>query len=96
MTGTVGDFGGGGKQIAEAGNEIIEAFNNPKGSATKFATLREAFFDSRRDLLFRYAIFGHQTNVRRATDDCTSGEANAIPSNEFFVTLGGLPNSDPC
>ena len=66
VTGTYGNFGGGGDQIAEAGNEIIESFNNPIGSATKFATLREAFFDSRRDFLFRYAIFGHQTN-------CASG-----------------------
>ena len=32
-----------------------------------------------------------------ATDDCTSGEANAIRSNEFFVTLGGVkPNGGPC
>ena len=97
VKGTVGDFGGGGQQIAEAGNEIIEAFNGPKGSGTEFATLREAFFDHRRELVFRYAIFGHQTNGRRATNDCTSGEANAIPSNEFFVTLGGVkPNGDPC
>jgi uncharacterized repeat protein (TIGR01451 family) len=97
VAGTYGNFGGGGTQIAEAGNEIIESFNSPKGSATKFATLREAFFDSRRDLLFRYAIFGHQTNARQAMNDCTSGEVNTIPGNEFFVTLGGvLTGTFPC
>lgn len=97
VTGTVGDFGGGGQQIAEAGNEIIDSFSKPRGGVTKFADLREAFFDSRRDLLFRYAIFGHQTNYRRATDDCTSGEAHTIPSNEFMVTLGGVkPDGLPC
>jgi uncharacterized repeat protein (TIGR01451 family) len=99
VTGTYGNFGGGGDQIAEAGNEIIESFNSPKGSATKFADLQEAFFDSRRDLLFRYAIFGHQTNARRATDDCTSGEVNTIPGDSFIVTLGGSPvgvDTFPC
>jgi uncharacterized repeat protein (TIGR01451 family) len=97
VTGTYGNFGGGGTQIAEAGNEIIESFSSPKGNGKKFADLREAFFDSRRDLLFRYAIFGHQTNYRQATDDCTSGEANSIPGNEFIVTLGGnIVPTFPC
>lgn len=91
VVGTYGNFGGGGDQIPEAGNEIIESFASPKGNGTEFATLRTDFFNSQRDLLFRYAIFGHQTNARQATDDCTSGEANTIPGNEFFVTLGGSP-----
>ncbi len=82
--GQYGNFGGGGTQIAEAGNEIIESFSSPKGNGTKFADLREAFFDSRRDLLFRYAIFGHQTNYRQATDDCTSGEANYDPWQRVY------------
>lgn len=90
VIGTYGNFGGGGDQIPEAGNEIIESFNNSKGSATKFATLRTNFFNKKRDLVFRYAIFGHQTNARQAMNDCTSGEANAIPGNEFIVTLGGF------
>src|SRR5262249_15410760 len=97
VIGTYGNFGGGGDQIAEAGNEIIDSFSKPKGGVTKFATLREAFFDSRRDLLFRYAIFGHQTNYRQVSDDCTSGEANTTPGNEFMVTLGGnLTPTFPC
>ncbi len=94
VTGSYGDFGGGGDQIAEAGNEIIDSFNSahndPQVSTASFATLRTTFFNSQRDLLFRYAIFGHQTNARQATNDCTSGEANAIPGNEFMVMLGGF------
>ncbi|MFZ2170312.1 MAG: hypothetical protein WAW61_11820, partial [Methylococcaceae bacterium] len=97
VIGTFGDFGGGGNQINEAGNEIIDAFRNPLGSGTKFSDLRKDFFDSQRDLIFRYAIFGHQTNSRLATNDCTSGYANGIPGNEFIVTLGGFrTGTTPC
>jgi uncharacterized repeat protein (TIGR01451 family) len=93
VIGTYGNFGGGGDQIPEAGNEIIESFNSPKGNGTAFATLRAAFFNNERDLVYRYAISGHQTNARQATNDCTSGEAGTIPGNEFLVTLGGSPFS---
>ena len=48
-------------------------------------------------MLFRYGIFGHQTNYRQATNDCTSGEWNPIPGNEFIVTLGGFRiGTSPC
>jgi uncharacterized repeat protein (TIGR01451 family) len=92
----VGDLIGGGDQIPEAGNEIIESFASPKGNGTPFADLRATFFDSRRSLIFRYAIFGHQTNGRKAVNDCTSGEATR-PGVNFFVTLGGVNDSGgPC
>jgi uncharacterized repeat protein (TIGR01451 family) len=97
VVGTYGSFGGGGDQIPEAGNEIIRSFNNPQGNGTEFADLRAAFFNNKRDLVYRYAIFGHQTNARKATNDCTSGEVNTIPGDAFFVTLGGnLTPTFPC
>ncbi len=97
VSGNYGDLGGGGSQIPEAGNEIIESFGAPLASATKFSALREDFFESRRGYVFRYAIFGHQTNVRKATNDCTSGEANGIPGLQFMVTLGGVDsNGNAC
>lgn len=99
VVGTYGNFGGGGDQIPEAGNEIINAFFGPQGSGADFADLRAAFFNNKRDLVYRYAIFGHQTNARKATNDCTSGVASGIPGNEFIVTLGGSPvgvDTFPC
>ncbi len=93
-TGTYGDFGGG-NQIAEAGNEIIESFNLPKGNGTPFADLKLNFFDEARSPIFHYAIFGHQTNFRMAINDCTSGEASDIPGHDFLVTLGGSPLGVP-
>lgn len=92
---TYGDFGGGGNQIPEAGNEIIESFSQPKGNGTPFADLKSNFFNDGRALIFHYAIFGHQTNSRSATNDCTSGEASDIPGHDFFVTLGGSPVGIP-
>src|SRR5688572_20678949 len=92
--GTYGDFGGG-NQIAEAGNEVIESFNLPKGNGTPFADLKANFFDEARSPIFHYAIFGHQTNFRMATNDCTSGEASDIPGHDFMVTLGGSPFGVP-
>ncbi len=97
VTGTYGDLGGGGDAIPEAGNEIIDAFHDPKGSATKFADLKKIYFDPLRDYIFRYAIFGHQTNARFATNDCTSGNASSMPGRDFFVTLGGVDeDGNPC
>jgi uncharacterized repeat protein (TIGR01451 family) len=92
--GTYGDFGGG-NQIAEAGNEIIESFSSPKGIGTPFADLKANFFDDARSPIFHYAIFGHQTNSRMAMNDCTSGEASDIPGHDFMVTLGGSPVGVP-
>jgi uncharacterized repeat protein (TIGR01451 family) len=95
VTGTFGDLGGGGSQIPEAGNEIIEAFGGEDKGGTDFFDLKT--FDSLRGYVFRYAIFGHQTNVRRDTNDCTSGQTRHTPGRDFFVTLGGVDqDGDPC
>ncbi|GAB2642560.1 hypothetical protein [Kribbella swartbergensis] len=97
VTGTFGNYGGGGSQIAEAGNLIIDWDGAAGRAGTNFITLRTANFNSQRDLIFRYGIFGHQTNTRRAANDCTSGGAKGIPGVNFFVTLGGTrANGNPC
>jgi len=93
--GTYGDFGGGGNKIAEAGLEIIESFSQPKGNGVAFDVIKDDWFDENREPIFHYAVFGHQTNYRSATNDCTSGEARGIPSNDFMVTLGGSPVGVP-
>lgn len=94
--GSIGGSGSGGEQIPEAGNEIINAFDDPKSDGTAFGDLRADFFDIRRGLIFRYAIFGHQTNGRQAVNDCTSG-SSMVPGVNFFVTLGGVNDSgSPC
>jgi hypothetical protein len=93
--GTYGDFGGG-NGIVESGNEIIDAFVSPKGSGVKFGDLETDNFDPNRGLVFRYAIFGRQTNARAAANDCTTGAAD--PENRrFLVTLGGIDAAgQPC
>jgi uncharacterized repeat protein (TIGR01451 family) len=90
--GSIGGGGSGGDQIPEAGNEIINAFDDPKSAGTEFGDLRGIYFDPHRGLIFRYAIFGHQTNGRQAVNDCTSG-SSTIPGVNFFVTLGGVNGS---
>jgi uncharacterized repeat protein (TIGR01451 family) len=90
VAGTYGDFGGG-NMIGEAGREIIESISSPKGNGVPFVDLKNGFFDPNREPIFHYAIFGHQTNYRAATGDCTSGEASDIPGHDFMVTLGGGP-----
>jgi uncharacterized repeat protein (TIGR01451 family) len=87
VTGTYGNLGGG-NAIGEAGNEIIEAFHDAKDTAVKVADLKAANFAANREGFFRYTIFGHQTNTRRALNDCTSGQAHRT-RREFLVTLGG-------
>ena len=96
VTGTYGNYGGGGNQIAEAGNTIIDEFDTSNASAgTNFFTLKS--MNANRDYVFRYAIFGHQTNARRALNDCTSGQAKGIPGVNFMVTLGGVNGAgNPC
>jgi uncharacterized repeat protein (TIGR01451 family) len=97
VAGTFGNYGGGGSQIAEAGNLVIDWDGATGRAGTNFFTLKTANFDSQRDLIFRYGIFGHQTNNRSAANDCTSGWAKGIPSVNFFVTLGGTrANGNPC
>lgn len=90
VSGSYGDLGGGGDQIPEAGNEILLSFNAPDNvSGTKFGDLRQQFFDSRRNVIFRYAIFGHQTNPQFS---CISGNG-LLPGTSFLVTLGGVRDS---
>ena len=89
VTGNFGNFGGGGNQIAEAGNLIVDWDGAAGNPATNFFTLKAANFNTLRDLIFRYAIFVHQTNARRAANDCTSGWAKGIPGVNFLVSLGG-------
>lgn len=96
--GVVGSYGdlGGGNAIAEAGNETIDAFGSGKGPGADFADLKTANFNAIRETVFRYAIFGHQTNGRVAVNDCTSGLAHR-ESADFLVTLGGLSrDGKPC
>ena len=95
VTGSYGDLGGGGTVIPEAGNEIIDEFGG-SGTAPTFADLKSTRFDARRDYVFRYVIFGHQTNARVAANDCTSGQAS-VTRRDFLVTLGGVDSDgDPC
>lgn len=88
VAGSYGDLGGGGDTIPEAGNEIIDEFGGT-GTAPTFADLKSSRFDRNRDYLFRYVIFGHQTNARAAANDCTSGQASG-DRRDFLVTLGGI------
>ena len=87
VTGSYGDLGGG-NAIGEAGNEIIGAFEGAKGPAAQFQDLENGNFDPNRELYFRYAIFGHQTNARAAVNDCTTGSVDLLQRN-LLVTLGG-------
>jgi len=92
VTGNFGDFGGG-SQIPEAGNSIVDWDGNSGDPATNFYDLKSSDFNSVRDFVFRYAIFVHQTNARAASNDCTSGWAEGIPANDFIVSLGGTDGS---
>lgn len=95
VKGNIGNFGGGGSQIPEAGNTIIDYDGNNGDPATNFYSLKNANFDkAKRQDVFRYAIFGHQTNARAAKNDCTSGLAEDIPGNDFMITLGGFRDLD--
>jgi hypothetical protein len=66
-----------------------------KGPATKFEDQETANFDPDRELSFRYAIFGHQTNARVAVNDCTATIAatdNCDPSPK--VTLLSIASNE--
>jgi uncharacterized repeat protein (TIGR01451 family) len=89
VSGNFGNFGGGGNQIQEAGNLIVDWDGATGSPATNFFSLKVNNFSSLRDSIFRYAIFVHQTNARAASNDCTSGWAKGIPSVNFLVSLGG-------
>jgi hypothetical protein len=91
VTGSYGDFGRGGSQIDEATNLVID-WEGAAG-ATSFYDLKTANFDLARRGVFRYALFGHQTNARRPANDCTSGWAEGFGGDDFMVTLGGQGTS---
>lgn len=87
---TVGNYSGGGTKFAEAGNERIDWDGAEGRSAANFFSMKSAAFDgANRAFVYRYAIFGHQTTMRKAEFDCTSGVADGLPGNDFLVTLGG-------
>lgn len=87
VAGTYGNMGGGGNQIPEAGNTIVDWDGATGRPATSFYTLKQ--MDTNRRFAFRYALFVHQTNNRAASNDCTSGWAEGIPGNDFLISLGG-------
>ena len=94
VTGTFGNLGGGGSQIPESGNTVIDFDGAAGNPGTNFFTLKQANFNPSRARIYRYGIFGHQTNARQATNDCTSGKADGLPGNDFYVTLGGGRDRD--
>lgn len=95
VVGTFGNYGGGGEQIPEAGNLVVDWDGATGRAGTNFFTLKS--FNSARDYIFRYGMFVHQTNNRQATNDCTSGWAKGIPGVNFLVSLGGTNAAgNPC
>jgi uncharacterized repeat protein (TIGR01451 family) len=95
VTGSYGDLGGGGTQIAETPANLIVDWDGATGNpATSVYAIKNANFDARRRYAYRYALFAHQTNNRQAVNDCTSGWAETAPANDFIVTLGGLADRD--
>ena len=88
VRGSFGNFFGGGNQITETGNTVVDYDGSAGRPGTNFFTLKN--MNSNRDGIFRYALFVHQTNFRAATNDCTSGWAKGIPGENFMVSLGGV------
>jgi len=95
VAGSYGDLGGGGDQIQLKGNEIVDWDGATGNPGTSFYTLKQ--MDPNRAYAFRYAIFVSQTNLRAATNDCTSGWTEGIPANDLMVSLGGTnAKGKPC
>lgn len=99
VTATYGDLSmgaalGGGEQIAEAGNEIVD-WNGAAGDpATSFFDLKAAHFGAARSGIFKYGLFVHQVNARAPANDCTSGWGGG---DNFMVSLGGVGTwGGPC
>jgi len=92
--GAVGHLGNYGSttSIPEAGNTIVDFDGAAGNPGVNIATIRAANMDSRRFLVMRYGLFGHNTNARQAVNDCTSGLALG---DMFMVTLGGVRNPVP-
>lgn len=107
VTGTIGNYGGG-NQIPEAGNLVVDWDGAAGDPATSFYALKGApggNFDLDRQYAFRYGLFVHQVNARSASNDCTSGWAEGgldgantrIPGNDLIVSLGGVnADGNPC
>lgn len=95
LGGSAGNTGDGGDQIPEAGNLIVDWDGAAGSPATSFYALKGTNFIAGRALVFRYALFVHQTNARAAASDCTSGWAEGIPGNDFLVSLGGTNGATP-
>jgi uncharacterized repeat protein (TIGR01451 family) len=91
VTGTIGNYGST-TSISETGNTIVDFDGAAGNPGVDIATIRAANMNPNRSLIMRYGLFGHQTNARRAVNDCTSGLANG---DSFMVTLGGLRNPVP-
>ena len=88
VTGTFGDYGGGGEAINESGNTVVDYDGPLVGNpGVSFFTIKS--MNTNRDNLFRYGLFVHQTNARAVVNDCTSGVAKGIPGANFMVSLGG-------
>ncbi|MFN7918985.1 MAG: hypothetical protein U0Q16_02745 [Bryobacteraceae bacterium] len=97
VTGTIGDYGGGGDSFNEAGNTIVDWDGATGNPGTDFFTLKN--LNAARNDFFRYAIFVHQTNGRAASNDCTTGWSKGSPGVNFLVSLGGTsgpPANNPC
>lgn len=98
-TGSFGNYGGGGDQIDETGNLVVDWDGAAGNPATNFYTLKAGYFDTTtREFAFRYGLFAHQVNARSAANDCTSGWAEGgiddagspFPGNDLIVSLGGV------
>jgi uncharacterized repeat protein (TIGR01451 family) len=95
VTGTFGDFGGGGNAFNEAGNTIVDWDGATGSTATNFFTLKN--LNTNRELMFRYGLFVHQTNLRAAVNDCTSGWEKGVPGVNMIISLGGVSTAGtPC
>jgi uncharacterized repeat protein (TIGR01451 family) len=92
VTGTFGDYGGGGEAIDESSNSIVD-FDGPFVGNPGISFFSIKSMNTNRDNIFRYMLFVHQTNARLALNDCTSGQAKGIPGVNFIVSLGGTDGS---
>jgi uncharacterized repeat protein (TIGR01451 family) len=96
VTGTFGDYGGGGEAIDETSKTIVD-YDGPLVGRFGISFFSLKSMNPNRDNIFRYGMFVHQTNARVATNDCTSGQSKGIPGVNFMVSLGGTNGSgNPC
>ena len=86
----------GATKSSRRGTKSSTPSSRQRGPASSSPTSKPATTISTGRLVFRYAIFGHQTNARAAANDCTTGAID--PENrQFLVTLGGVDAaSQPC